>query len=115
MPRGVEVSIRFLFLFFGAVRAPCWLAVTCAWVCDGLPTLGAAGVEHVLVWGEGQVCIVYRLRRRLQEELAAMTASLRATTESYEESCRDVENMKRQLQIYVLEVERFEQLLGEKV
>lgn len=55
-----------------------------------------------------------RENKRLQEELAAMTASLRATTESYEESCREVENMKRQLQIYVLEVERFEQLLGEK-
>ncbi|XP_034239974.1 major antigen-like [Thrips palmi] len=55
-----------------------------------------------------------RENKRLQEELAAMTASLRATTDSYEESCREVENMKRQLQIYVLEVERFEQLLGEK-
>lgn len=55
-----------------------------------------------------------RENKRLQEELAAMTATLRATTDSYEESCREVENLKRQLQIYVLEVERFEQLLGEK-
>lgn len=44
-----------------------------------------------------------------------MTATLRATTESYEESCREVENLKRQLQVYVLEVQRFEQLLSEKV
>ncbi|XP_077288277.1 uncharacterized protein LOC143912779 [Arctopsyche grandis] len=52
--------------------------------------------------------------RRLQSDLAAITADLRSVKREYETSRKEVDEMKQQLQHYVDEVRRIEDILNRK-
>jgi hypothetical protein len=58
---------------------------------------------------------VCRFDRRLHSDLANLTENLRRANSDLESSRREVENLKHQLQEYVSEVRRVEELLAKKV
>lgn len=53
--------------------------------------------------------------RRLQNDLSSVTCDCREARNELEISKRQVEDLKRQLQHYVAEVKRFEDLMSQKV
>jgi centrosomal protein CEP135 len=65
-----------------------------------------------LILAEKYVCPFCRL---LHSDLANLTEDLRRAKSDLESSRREVENLKHQLQEYVSEVRRVEELLAKKV
>lgn len=53
--------------------------------------------------------------RRLQDDLAAVSCEVRSILKDLEASKAESQDLKRQLQTYVTEVRRAEELLSEKV